>query len=479
MTNLCNKTQLIVYPNRIGKNLKDLHEALLPFKKQIGGLHILPFFPSTVDSGFGPTTHKEVEPEYGTWEDIENLAKDFDLVADLTVNHISDQSVEFLDYVQNGQKSKYKDLFLNIADLGEISNEDLSKIHIRKSADPFLEVKHADGSKSQVWSTFNGRVDLNYETQFTIDYISDTIKFLASKGIKMLRLDALGYIDKKIGTSCYVLEPLIYERIKWFRTEAQKYGMEILVEVHTHFSFQSMFERHGAFPYGFALPPIMLYSMLFNNTKYLKNWLRMCPRNQITVLDTHDGIGVPDGEHILPKEETELFVTEAMNRAGDPILRGTAGRAFNYGTLYQIGSTYFDALRKDEDLYLAARAIQLFAPGIPQVYYVGLTADENNFEQAEETGEPREISRHYYSVKSFQEALKKDISKRILNVMEFRNTYPAFDGEFYLEYSSDSEITLSWKKDKYMCSLLVDTFKKSTKVIFVDVKTFKRREIAF
>lgn len=467
---LRNAVQLMCYPNRIGRNLADLGTFIdRHLEGAIGGAHILPFYPSNADGGFSPLTHTEVDPAYGDWSDIERLAKDIDICADLTVNHISDESPEFLDFVEHGYDSEYADLFVHVHTFGEISPDDLAKIHIRKEKEPFRDVTFADGSKGQVWCTFTERqIDLNYESDKTYELMEHYIHFLTSKGIKLLRLDAFGYTTKRIGTSCFLVEPEVYRILEWVNETAQHYGAECLPEVHDHTSYQYAIGRRNMHPYGFALPPLILYSLLAANSVYLKNWLRMCPRNQITVLDTHDGICIPDVEGVLPPGEIQDLIDNIDARSADPILRRSAANIHSVGSIYQLTCTFYDALMQNDDAYIAARAIQFFTPGIPQVYYVGLMAGCNDQELMEETGELRDINRHFYSMEEADEAMAQPVVKRLLTLMRFRSQYPAFDGRFELNYSNQSSVAMAWRHGDYYCHLFVDLNFNTARIRYLD-----------
>ncbi|TVP53521.1 MAG: sucrose phosphorylase, partial [Halomonadaceae bacterium] len=352
---LRNAVQLMCYPNRIGEGLKDLNGFIdQHLSEAIGGVHILPFYPSNADGGFSPLTHTEVDPVFGTWADIEHLASRYDLCADLTVNHISDASMEFQDFIQGGYDSPYADLFVHVHEFGEITPDDLAKIHIRKEKEPFRRVTFADGSQGQVWCTFTERqIDLNYQSPKTYALMEHYIQFLTGKGVKLLRLDAFGYTTKRIGTSCFLVEPEVYGILEWINEVAAKYGAECLPEVHDHTSYQYAIARRHMHAYGFALPPLLLYSLLGANSVYLKNWLRMCPRNQITVLDTHDGICIPDVEGVLPEEEIRSLIDNIGARSADPILRRSAANVHSVGSIYQLTCTFYDALMQNDDAYIA------------------------------------------------------------------------------------------------------------------------------
>ena len=462
---LRNQIQLIAYPNRMGSHLRDLHELLKgPFKGAFGGVHLLPIYPSNADAGFSPLTHREVDPAYGTWDDVEAIASEYDLCVDLVLNHISDESPQFLDFVAHGYRSEYADLFVHIDQFGDITPDDLAKIHIRKEKEPFRDVQFADGTTGQVWCTFTEhQIDLNYNHAKTHALIRGDIAFLCARGAKLFRLDAFGYTTKKIGTSCFLVEPDVYQILEQVRGMAADHGADVLPEVHDHPSYQTAIARRDMYSYGFALPLLLLYSLLDANSTHLKNWLRQCPHNQITVLDTHDGICIPDVEDLLPHARIQEVIDNVSQRSADPILRRSAANVHSVGAIYQLTCTFYDALMQNDDAYIAARAIQFFTPGIPQVYYVGLLAGTNDEELMNQTGELRDINRQYFSLDEVAEAVQKPVVQRLLKLMEFRNRFPAFQGQFELCYSNDSSVALGWVKDDCRCDLFVDlNFKRTT-----------------
>lgn len=476
---LKNAVQLICYPNRIGNNLKDLNTFIeQQLGDTIGGVHILPFYPSNADGGFSPLTHREVDPAYGDWSDIEKIAAKYDICADLTINHISDESVEFQDFIKNGFNSKYADLFVNVDDLGPITPDDLAKIHIRKEKEPFRNVTFANGDTARVWCTFTERqIDLNYRSKLTYELTESYIRFLTSKGINLLRLDAFGYTTKKIGTSCFLVEPDVYRILEWVNEVAQRYGAECLPEVHDHTSYQYAISKRNMHPYGFALPPLLLYSLLDANSVYLKQWLRMCPRNMVTVLDTHDGICIPDVEGVIPDDQIRILIDNIDNRSADPILRRSAANIHSVGAIYQLTCTFYDALMQNDDAYIAARAIQFFTPGIPQVYYVGLFAGCNDHELMEQTGELRDINRHFYSLEEAAQEMQKPVVQRLLKIMRFRSHYPAFDGHFELHYSNDSSVSMGWRHGRHYCHLFTDLNFNTATITYLDEHDLSEKKI--
>lgn len=452
------KVQLIAYPDRIGHNLADLADFLeQDLGDAVGGVHILPPYPSNADGGFAPLTHKQIDPAYGGWAEIERIAAQRDICVDLILNHLSDESPEFLDFLAHGKESPSADLFIDVDALGEITSDDMAKIYIRKEKEPFREVTFADGSKGRVWCTFTEhQIDLDYTHPHTFAYMRDTIAFLAERGIRMLRLDAFGYVCKKVGSSCFLVEPEVWRILGWFQQTAAEYDITLLPEIHDHYSYQYPLARGGMKAYGFALPLLVLYALLDNNSKPLKQWLRMCPRDQVTVLDTHDGICIPDVEGLLPEADIQALIQNVSSRSADPILRRSAVNVHSVGAIYQMTCTFYDALLRNDDSFVAARAIQLFSPGIPQVYYVGLLAGCNDDELVEKTGEARDINRHYYELEEARQSLSSDLSQRQLHLMRLRSTHPAFEGEFELFSSNDNSVDMGWRHGEHYCRVFVD-----------------------
>nr|WP_298140224.1 sucrose phosphorylase [uncultured Pseudomonas sp.] len=470
---LNNGVQLIAYPNRIGANLRELADFIEEkLAHVLAGVHVLPPFPSNADGGFSPLTHRRIDPIYGGWADIERLAVHQDVCLDLVLNHLADDSPEFQDYLRHGAASQWAELFVNVDRLGEISPDDLAKIHIRKEKEPFREITFGDGSRGRVWCTFTEKqIDLNYDAAVTYQMMAETIAFLAARGVKLLRLDAFGYTTKKIGTSCFLVEPQVWQILDWFKTTAAEHGIELLPEVHDHPSWQQAISARGMWSYAFALPPLLLYTLLDGNSHYLKAWLRMCPHNQITVLDTHDGICIPDVEDLLPRHHIEALIQNVSERSADPILRRSAANVHSVGAIYQLTCTFFDALHRNEDAYIVARAIQFFTPGIPQVYYVGLLAGGNDVDLMQATGEARDINRHYYSWAEAEQALQAPVVQRLLWLMELRSQHPAFAGTFELHHSNDSSVSMGWRCGEHSCHLFADLNFRTTTITYSDPVT--------
>jgi sucrose phosphorylase len=221
---------------------------------------------------------------------------------------------------------------------------------------------------------------------------------------------------------------------------------------------QSKLAAHGYWVYDFVLPLLMLHTLQTGSSERLRNYLRTCPRRQFTMLDCHDGIPVqPDLDGILTVEESQAVVAASLQRGANLSRIHSDQHQSRPGfDAHQINCTYFSALDCDPQAYLTARAIQFFAPGVPQVYYVGLLAGENDVAAVQRTGEGRAINRRNYSVEEVEQALQEPVVQRLIRLIEFRNEYSAFDGDFAILESDDHTLRLSWKKHQQQCTLTVD-----------------------
>ena len=442
-----------------------------------GCVHLLPFFHPIdgADAGFDPIDHTKVDPRLGDWEDIRALACHTDVIADLIINHISAKAPQFLNYSEAGEKSKYSNLFLSfdrVFPTGATSAEILS-IYRPRPQPPFLIKLFPDGSKRLLWTTFTAQqIDIDVESESGQQYLIGVMRVLAKAGVSVLRLDAAGYAIKRRGTSCFMLPDTI-DLIKQLRKHAHELNMEILVEVHAHYGTQIKLAQCADWIYDFALPPLILHTLYSRDARALKNWFSICPRNSISVLDTHDGIGVIDvgGDAIDPTLDGLITPVELVNLVETIHLKsnGSSRKATGEGNsnldIYQVNCTYFDALGGDENDYLFARMIQFFAPGIPQVYYVGLLAGRNDVARFRATGSGREINRRYYKITEVRRELKKPVVKRLIELIRFRGTHPAFAGEFRLPDCSDHELVIRREHFAHWAELHIDLV----------VKTFRLR----
>lgn len=443
---LNNKIMLITYADSMGRNLKDLHAVLNTYYKEaVGGVHILPFFPSSADRGFAPKCYTKVDEAFGDFQDVSAIGNDYYLMFDFMVNHISASSEYFQDFLEKKEASAYKDFFIRYQefwDNGEPTQEQIDKIYKRKPRAPYIEAEFKDGTREKIWCTFcEEQVDLNLTKEAVRNFMKDTLKNMCLKGAAVIRLDAFAYAVKKKNTSCFFVEPDVWELLREIEKTTAEYGAEILPEIHEHYTIPLKIASHSFWIYDFALPVLTLHALYNHTGEYLKRWLQMCPMKQFTTLDTHDGIGIVDVKDLLPDEEIEK-VKEQMYQHGANVKKIYSSEAYNNLDIYQVNTTYYSALGNNDAAYLLARAIQFFAPGIPQVYYVGLLAGENDVELMNQTKNGRDINRHYYSLEEIREQQNRPVVRKLKELMELRNTDPAFhlDGGIEVEAKQDQLI---------------------------------------
>ncbi len=471
-----NKAMIITYADSMGKDLKDLKKVMDTFfHRAIRGIHILPFFPSSADRGFAPMTYLEVSPEFGTWQDIDVLADDYYLVYDYMINHISRSSAYLKNFLEKKEDSRYKDLFIRYKDFwpgGDASQEDIDLIYKRKPRAPYIDVEFRDGSREKLWCTFDEeQIDLNVKSDTTKQFNKENLEFLAGHGASVIRLDAFAYATKKAGTSCFFIEPDVWEILEECQEVLRKNNVIILPEIHEHYSIQIKLAEKGYWVYDFALPMLVLYSLYSGKKHRLVQWLKICPRKQFTTLDTHDGIGIVDVRDLLTDEETE-FTKEYLFANGANVKKVYNTAAYNNLDIYQLNCTYYSALGDNDKAYLLARAIQVFTPGIPQIYYVGLLAGKNDLVLLEATKTGRNINRHYYSMEEIEREVQRDVVQKLVHLLEFRNSYDVFDGTMTVEEGGmENMLTVIWQKGDRKAVLRADLKTCNFTITYVDTET--------
>ncbi|MEB6064811.1 sucrose phosphorylase [Enterococcus gallinarum] len=473
-----NEAMLITYADSLGKNMGELKQVLdKHLQGVIGGVHLLPFFPSTGDRGFAPSDYTIVDPALGTWEDVEALGEDYYLMFDFMINHISRESKFFQDFKKNHEQSPYKEMFIRIHEFfpeNRPTQEDIDLIYKRKDKAPFQTVEFADGTTEEVWNTFGEeQIDLDVTKEVVKEFIRETIKDMANHGCSLIRLDAFAYAIKKLDTNDFFVEPDIWELLDEVRQEAAKYDVELLPEIHEHYSIQMKIANHDYYIYDFALPMVTLYSLYSGKSERLANWLKMSPMKQFTTLDTHDGIGVVDARDLLTDEELD-YTSEELYKVGANVKKVYSSANYNNLDIYQINSTYYSALGDNDRSYLLARAIQVFAPGIPQIYYVGLLAGKNDIELLEATKEGRNINRHYYDLAEIEEEVQRPVIQQLFALLKFRNESAAFDLDGTIEVAtpSESEIVIT-RKNKNGSDSATLTANLDTKEFIIESKDIK------
>jgi sucrose phosphorylase len=463
-----NQVQLIAYVDRLsGGGFCELNHLL---KGQLagvfGGAHLLPFFHPIdgADAGFDPIDHTQVDARLGTWEDVRALSGTVEIVADLIVNHVSSSSPQFIDFSKKGQASEYADMFLTFDRVFPegASESDILSIYRPRPTLPFIPMTLQSGERKLLWTTFNPeQVDIDVHHPQAEAYLESILRKFQDAGIKMIRLDAVGYAIKKPGTSCFMI-PETFEFIAELTSKARALGIEVLVEIHSYYQKQIEIARQVDWVYDFALPPLVLHALFSGDPHPLARWLAISPRNAVTVLDTHDGIGVIDvgadsdgNPGLLTPAEIDNLV-ETIHRKSRGQSKQATGAAANNLDLYQVNCTFLDALGGRESEYLIARALQFFAPGIPQVYYVGLLGGRNDMELLARSGVGRDINRHYYQTAEIQAALACPMVQKQIELMRIRNIHPAFAGDVHVAVPTEHAIEITWTLGTQWIKLLTD-----------------------
>ncbi len=466
-----NKVQLVTYVDRLGGGTLSHLRALLagPLAGAFGGVHLLPFFHPIdgADAGFDPIDHTLVDPRLGDWGDVAALAQDLPVMADVIVNHMSADSPQFADFSQHGAASAHNGLFLTMGAVfpNGASERELLEIYRPRPGLPFTVTTLANGSKTILWTTFTPKqVDIDVQHEHGRAYLGAILKALAASGVTMIRLDAVGYAIKAAGTSCF-MTPATFEFIDAFAAEARQLGLEVLVEVHAYYRRQIEIAQRVDWVYDFALPPLVLHALFFKTAVPLAQWALLRPANALTVLDTHDGIGIIDigadatdrAAHpgLVPPGELDLLVETLHANSGGTSREATGAAASNLD-LYQVNCTFFDALGRDDGAYLIARAIQFFLPGVPQVYYVGLLAGTNDMALLAASGVGRDINRHHYTRAEIAQQLTEPVVQGLIELIRLRNDHPAFDGQFTAASPSAATLVLTWVLDAHRASLRLD-----------------------
>lgn len=461
------KTQLVTYPDSLGGDLKALSQLLAGPLGEVaaGGIHILPPYPSSADRGFSPIDQTAIDPAFGDWADIEGIAASRPVTFDLMVNHISRQSQEFQQYRQQGRRSVHADMFLTEAKIWRDripSAEDLASIVSQNPNGPIIRILSDRGEPALVWTTFGStgsseQVDLDLLAKPAREYIAGIMGQLASHGITQLRLNAVGYAIKKAGTPCFMVQPETDELLEWFALTGKDLGVSIVPDVHASGAVLDKLSENGHWIADHALPALILHAFLSKDATALVRHLGARPTRQFAVLDTHDGIPIyPDLDGVLSGADIEDVVQSCVQRGATVRRLAAVGGSRASSYVHQVYTTYFSALAQDEEAYLAARAIQLFSPGVPQLYYVGLLGGSNDTAAAASAGETRAINRHDFGRKEVEERIGSPLVRRLLDLVRLRNRHPAFAGAMKVLSPSSNELVIEWATTEASVSLAID-----------------------
>ena len=549
---------LNAYPDSIGKRLSDTVELLKrsEFKDVFSLFYILPtFFNSDLDRGFSIIDYN-INKDLVSREDLDELNKlGIHIKLDLVLNHLSVRSPQFVDLLENGNESPYRDFFIDWNDfwkgygtMGENGHlvpdeEHLEKLFMRKPGLPILKIRFPDGSLQTYWNTFYqkvefdeitaqdfthikgmdpqgasdiahhvkvviktkgqlesadledivqcnagvskddlvaavchkreflGQMDLNARSELVWKFYDETLRKLSEYGARIIRLDAFAYLHKEPGQPNFFNRPGTWDYLERLRGIAQKYGLIVFPEIHAEYGAGSHDEiaKKGYPISDFFFPGLLINALERGNNEALLRWIEDIQSKglqTINMLGSHDGIPVLDlkGKQVngsyrpglLDNEQIEATIERIIGRGGlTKNLYGADGKKIDY---YQVNATFFSALGEDERKLRLARAIQMFMPGVPQVWYLDLFAGTNDYAAAEKgrTAGHKEINRTTLKIIDIEAGLKRPIVLDQLDLIRLRNISPAFTGEMKIFETGPHLLHISWQHPEATATLKAD-----------------------
>ena len=480
---------LYAYPDSMGNHLSGTVEILnmQEFKGIFQSFYILPsMYQNDLDRGFCVVRY-DLDERVATEKDLSDLrSMNIDLMMDFVVNHASTGSPQFQDIVKNGSRSKFKDFFINWNQFweghGELDQEGILRpfssaiemMYFRGPGLPVLMIECDTGEKIPYWSTFykqftektkeNGEIrriyqaqmDLNIQSPMVWDYYQDAINHFSSYGAGLIRLDAFGHVSKIPGRVNFMNEPETWDILERIKALADPNGLEMIQEIHDCYAERTYFKlaEHGYRIYDFFLPALVIDAFIRNDGSIIRCWGEEIIRNKyqtVNLLCSHDGIPVYDALGLLDRKQIDE-VAKLISSNGGEIRYLPAKKDIPYN----IGTTLYSALGENDDNLLLARAIQLFMPGVPQIWYLDIFAGPNDYDAAKMGGATgnKEICRTNLSKDQIGQYLKKKVVVDQIKLLRFRSEFPAFarDAEIHIE-SAGYEMSFVWKKQDYKASL--------------------------
>lgn len=474
------KTILNLYPDSIGPNLNSVVDFLKKdeLKDTFTSVYLLPsVFTTDLDRGFSVQSY-DLEPSLATKNDLEEIKRlNLDLALDLVLNHCSVLCPQFQDILFNGKKSEYYDFFIDWDEFWKDvvdKDEKIAKMFFRKPGLPLLEVTCKDSTKIKFWNTFYqeqlkdgsylGQMDLNVNSPKVWTFYEETLKKLKDYGCSLVRLDAFAYASKIPGMKNMLNEPETWELLQKVDNIAKPLNLRLLPEIHDTYASKTYLKiaSRGYYTYDFFLPGLILDAIDKQDGSYLKLWAEELTTSKIktvNMLGCHDGIPLLDLRGLLPDERIQDVIDTVVSRGG--LIKNLHGRKDIY---YQVNATYYSALGEDPQRLLLARAIQLFMPGVSQIWYLDLFGGKNNYEKVKEGH--KEINRTNLTHKEVNQALQTDLVKEQLKLIKFRNTHPAFGFDSKLSITTnDNKLSFKWEKNNHFAILEADLKTAEFKIV--------------
>lgn len=417
-------------------------------KSKVNAIHLLPFFQYDSDRGFSITDYKEVDSRLGDWGDVAELKEEFKIMVDLVLNHVSDKHYWFQEFKKGN--AQYRDYFIWFDESNMPSKEQLEKV-FRPRLTPLLSRYDTVEGEKYVWTTFPcNQVDLNYRNYKVLLEVVDVMLFYVSKGVDILRLDAVPYLWKELGTSCLNLKQshIIVQILRDILNMAAPH-VSILVEANVphkdNVEYLGDGRNEAHMVYNFPLPPLLIHAVYTGDASHLSKLVEQLknPSEEtafLNILDTHDGIGLLAVKGILSETEMEEMVERSVENGG---LVSYMKNPDGGESPYEMNTTWWCALqstysstRPDLEIqikrYLASRAVALALKGVPAVYLNGLLGALNDHEGVKKTGNNRDINRKNFNLKDLVKEIEDKNSRThkvfygYLNLIENRIGEKAF-----------------------------------------------------
>ncbi len=394
------------------------------FKKKLRKLfdtiHFLPFYPSSSDSGFAVKDHYKIQKKIGSWSDINNISKLSKVMADVVINHASARGLWFKNFLK--RKKPGNNYFLTVN-----SKFDSSKV-VRPRDHKLLKKISIFNNSDYIWRTFSSdQIDLNFKNPRVLLRFIKIMIHLINNGITIFRLDAVAYLWKESGTTCINLKQT-HEIIRLLRIIINHLNVKTIIITETNLPEKENLSYFGNndeanWIYNFTLPPLLIYTFLFENSSYLNKWSRNLPTTKygysyLNFIASHDGIGIRPTEGILSKKSLNNLLKRLKKNGSKFSYRKIQNKSKK---VYEANITVFNALKKSDydpkgkfflERYFAAHAVMISFEGIPAVYFNSLFGKSNDEAKYVITGNNRDVNRYKWNYKDIKKKLSDKNSKQ-------------------------------------------------------------------
>lgn len=435
---------LITYGDTIRNDhdvpLNVLHQFLTRhIGADVGAVHLLPFYPSSSDDGFAVIDYRMVDHHLGGWEDVTRLAGDYELMFDLVINHCSRESLWFADFISGRDPGRH--YFITLSEASDTAAV------IRPRSTPLISAVHTYAGIRHVWNTFSDdQIDLDFSNPDVLDVFVDILFFYIRQGAGIIRLDAIAFLWKRLGTSCMSL-PETHVVVKILRVLTAHAAPHVRLITETNVPHEENVSYFGTgdeahMVYQFSLAPLLLYSFVFGDASYLTTWAARLSApppgtSYLNFIASHDGIGLRPLEGLIPEENVNRLVERMHDRGGFVTLRDAGDRQ----RPYEINIALFSAFDESLPAYLAAHTLLLSFQGMPALYIHSLLATTNDLDLVEQTGRTRSINRGHWQLDALQATLADPASPQAQMLAHCRRIIACREAQPALSSSAEQAVS--------------------------------------